>query len=321
MTVVPSVLRYLPIELATLRLHTAKSFDLFLRVGENKYVLYLSRDNALSEQQLADLAKKKINRLYISSEEEDDYNRYIQEHLPDIVRDAAIPVETKSRVVYHASSSVVQDVFREPRAENIQRSKEVITSTVSLILSDDTAARKLMQLTSHDYYTYTHSVNVCVFAVALSKEVFPSMSDDDLHLVGAGLALHDVGKSLIPLDVLNKEGPLDDDEWTLMRTHPEKGARILEETGHMTDVARVITLQHHERSDGSGYPARLKGNQIHDLARVCAIADVFDALSTNRSYREAMPWFDALNLMKSEMAHHFPAEYFEKFVLLLGQHP
>jgi len=311
----------MPVELATLRLHTAKTFDLYLRIEENKYVLYLSRENDLSERDLAEMARKKINRLYVSSEQESNYNRYIEQHLPEIIRDPKIPTETKSRVVYQASTSVIQEVFSEPRAENIQRSKEVIGSTVSLILSDITAARKLMQLTSHDYYTYTHSVNVCVFAVALSRDLFPSMSDDDLHLLGAGFALHDVGKSLIPVSVLNKRGPLDDDEWTLMRTHPGEGARILEETGHLTEEARVITLEHHERFNGTGYPGQLRGNQIHEFAQICAIADVFDALSTNRPYRDAMGWFDALNLMKSEMEEHFLKEYFERFVLLLARHP
>ncbi len=319
MPIAAGAVTYNPIGLETLRLDTSKSFDIFLRVKEDDYVLYLSRENALTERELAKLAEKKIHRLYVSSEQAGDYRKYVEEHLSEIVRDPSIPVEKKSRIVYEMSSAVVEDVFKEPRAETIQRSKEVISSTVSLILSDEEATRKLMQLTSHDYYTYTHSVNVCVFSVALAKGVFPNMTDEEFQRLGAGLMLHDVGKSRVPLSILNKQGPLDEEEWDVIRTHPGESANILRETGHLTDEARIVALQHHERFDGTGYPRKLRGKEIHKFAQICAIADVFDALTTNRAYREAMSSFDALNIMKGEMHDHFSKEYFDTFVLLFAK--
>ena len=319
MPIVADAVTYMPIEMATLRLDTAKSFDIFLRVRKDEYVLYLSRENALTEGDLAKLAKKKIHKLFVSSEQADDYRHYVEDHLSEIVRDPSISVEKKSRIVYETSSSVVEDVFKEPRAENIQRSKEVISNTVTLILSNEEATRELMQLASHDYYTYTHSVNVCVFSVALAKKVFPSMTDVEFQRLGVGFTLHDVGKSRIPLSILNKQGPLDDAEWQLMRTHPEESARILEETGHMTEEARIIALQHHERFDGTGYPGQLRDRDIHKFARICAIADVFDALTTNRAYGKAKSCFDALDVMKADMPNHFSKEYFDMFVLLLAE--
>jgi len=319
MTTAGDVVSYVPVELATLRLDTLKSFNLFMRVEQDNYVLYLSHKNVLTQAELEKLAEKKIYKLYVSSEQESDYRHYVEEHLSEIVRDHAIPAEKKSRIVYETSTSVVEDVFREPRAETIQRSKEVISSTVSLILSDDDATRKLMQLTSHDYYTYTHSVNVCVFSVALAKRVFPSMSDDEFQRLGAGFMLHDIGKSRIPLSILNKPGPLDEAEWDLMRTHSAESANILKETGHLTNEARIVALQHHERIDGTGYPRKLRSREIHKFAKICAIADVFDALTTNRAYRDAMSSFDALNIMKSEMHDHFFKEYFDIFVMLFAK--
>ena len=319
MAIAGDVVSYMPVDLATLRLDTAKSFDIYLRVKEDDYVLYLSRENALTEEDLAKLAEKKVNRLYVSSDQSGDYRRYVEEHISEIIRDPSIPVEKKSRIVYETSTSVVEDVFKEPRAETIQRSKDVISSTVSLILSDDEATRKLMQLTSHDYYTYTHSVNVCVFSVALAKKVFPNMTDGEFQRLGAGLTLHDVGKSRIPLSILNKQGPLNDAEWDVMHTHPAESANILKETGHLTKEAHIIALQHHERFDGTGYPRKLRGSEIHEFAQICAIADVFDALTTNRAYRDAMSSFDALNVMKAEMYDHFSKEYFDTFVLLFAK--
>jgi len=320
MPVATDVASYIPVELATLRLDTVKLFDLFMRVEQDKYVLYLSRKNALAETDLARLSEKKIYKLYVSSEQQSDYKHYVEEHLSEIVRDPAISVETKSRIVYETSTSVVEDVFREPRTETIQRSKEVISNTVTLILSSEEATLKLMQLASHDYYTYTHSVNVCVFSVALAKRVFPVMTNDEFQRLGVGFTLHDVGKSRIPPSILNKQGPLDAQEWQLIRTHPEESARILEETGHLTDEARIIALQHHERIDGTGYPRRLRDRDIHEFAQICAIADVFDALTTNRAYGKAKSSFDALDVMKGEMCGHFSKEYFETFVLLFAKH-
>jgi len=314
------VINYIPVELATLRLDTVKSFDLFMRVEQDNYVLYLSRKNVLTETDLANLAEKKIYKLYVSSEQESDYRHYVEEHLSEIVRDPAISVETKSRIVYETSTSVVEDVFKDPRTENIQRSKEVISDTVTLILSSEEATRRLTQIASHDYYTYTHSVNVCVFGVAFAKKVFPSMSGDEFQRLGVGFTLHDIGKSCIPTSILNKQGPLDAREWQLMRTHPDESARILKETGHLTDEAHVIALQHHERIDGTGYPRQLRDRDIHELAKICAVADVFDALTTNRAYGTAKNSFEALNVMKNEMYGHFSKEHFEKFVLLFAKH-
>ncbi len=316
-----ATVKYMAVDVGSLRLDTVKEFDLYLRVEDEEYVLYVSRENALTEQELAKLAEKKVKRLYVRSEQEEEYKRYVERHLPDIVRDPAVPAATKSRIVYEVSTSVVEDVFKEPRAETIQRSKDVISSTVTLILSDDEAARKLMQLTCHDYYTYTHSVNVCVFSVALAKKTFPSMSDDEFQRLGAGFTLHDVGKSSIPAKILTKQGPLNEKEWDIMRTHPEESARILRETGHLTDEASVIALQHHEWFNGSGYPNRLRADEIHEFAQICTIADVFDALTTNRPYRDGMKSFDALKIMKDEMYDHFSKEFFDQFILLFAEHP
>jgi len=311
--------RYIPIEPASLRLDTAQAFDLYMRVKRNKYVLYLSADNALTEDALAQLARKKVNKLYISSEQEGMYEEYIEEHLPEIIRDPKIAADVKSRIAYDAATAVARDVFDEPRSEIIQRSQDVITSTVSLMLADEAAAAKLTQLTSHDYFTYTHSVNVCVFCIGLAQNVFSGISEQEFQRLGAGYMLHDIGKSDIPMDILNKKGPLDEDELEIIRRHPEASYRILKETGHLTVEAGLIAMQHHEHMDGSGYPMGLKGSAIDEFAQICTIADVFDALTTNRSFRPAMSSFDALNLMKTEMHGCFSEEYFNKFVLLFAE--
>ncbi|MCD6569630.1 MAG: HD domain-containing protein [Deltaproteobacteria bacterium] len=127
-----------------------------------------------------------------------------------------------------------------------------------------------------------------------------------------------MGKSKIPNEILNKSGPLTKEEWDIMKKHPQWGYEILMETGDMTEEAAHIVLEHHERANGSGYPSGKKGDEIHIYARICAIADAYDALTAERSYKSAKRPFDALKLMQEEMAQEFDPEFFAAFVMLFA---
>ncbi len=134
----------------------------------------------------------------------------------------------------------------------------------------------------HDYYTYTHSVNVGVFYTALAVRYYSrngNKLDLSMEKLSYGYFLHDIGKSRIPPRCPQQTGPLKE-EWVVMKMHPEWGYSILMETGHLTDEAAYIALQHHEQIDGSGYPFGKKGSSIHPCARICAGTNTFDALTS-----------------------------------------
>ncbi|MBZ0257043.1 HD domain-containing protein, partial [bacterium] len=133
---------------------------------------------------------------------------------------------------------------------------------------------------------------------------------------GSAFFLHDIGKTEIPYRILSKPGRLTDEEMEIMREHPLRGLRILKEAGELSEECSVIVSQHHERNDGSGYPYGLTGNQIHEYGKICAIADVFDALTMERSYKKPLTTFEALQIMKEKMPGHFDVELFRKFVQL-----
>jgi HD-GYP domain-containing protein (c-di-GMP phosphodiesterase class II) len=185
-----------------------------------------------------------------------------------------------------------------------------------LILSEDETASNMLRITSHDYYTYTHSVNVGVTAIILAKELFRTSDNHNLHELGAGFFLHDLGKVNIDPAIINKPGRLTDAEMGQMRTHPYKGYKILQEADALSDECRHIVLEHHERHDGAGYPKGMKGDEIHLYGRICAVADVFDALTAERSYKQALGRYEALKLMKEQMLAHFHKDVFDAFVLL-----
>jgi HD-GYP domain-containing protein (c-di-GMP phosphodiesterase class II) len=236
----------------------------------------------------------------------------IPHELGRVIRDEKLPPQA----VKLYSASMMKNLLDNPNAGNIREAKKGITDIVDLIIDDDETAQYMLSITSHDYYTYTHSVNVGVLAVSLSKALFQNSRGHDLHELGAGFFLHDLGKVHVDINIINKPGKLTDEEMNQMKKHPADGYKIMRDTGQLTDECGKIVLQHHERYDGKGYPQGLSGKEIHIYARICSIADVFDALTTERPYKKKLEPFQALLLMRNEMIHNFQQEIFEQFVML-----
>lgn len=240
----------------------------------------------------------------------------VPEGLINAIEDKSLSPEKKSEAVYLHSIEMMEHLLESPTAENIHASKQAISSITDLILSDDKTADNLLRITTHDFYTYTHSVNVGVTSLMLSKALFKNSDAHDLHELGAGFFLHDLGKVKVNPDVLNKPARLTEAEMRHVRIHPYQGYKLLESANALSDECRLIVMQHHEFVDGTGYPRRLKGDEIHLYGKICGIADVFDALTAERSYKKAMSPFDALKLMKEQMISHFDKELFGSFVRL-----
>ncbi len=243
----------------------------------------------------------------------------ISEELHQTIQNTRIPPQTKAKAIYNHSLKMMTNVLEEPNAENILSSKKMVYDIVDHILADDDTAEYMAQITSHDYYTYTHSVNVGMLSVLLSKSVFMGSYDHDMRELGAGFFLHDLGKCDVPHELINKPGKLTDEEWDLMRNHPQRGNMILVDTDQLTKECGFIVMQHHEREDGSGYPFGLKKDEIHSYARICSIADVYDALTSTRAYKKKVKTFEALRIMKEEMIHSFNRAMFKEFVLIFKQ--
>lgn len=240
----------------------------------------------------------------------------VPEGLIAAVEDKSLSPEKKSEAVYHHSIEMMQHLLESPTAENIHASKQAISSITDLILSDDKTADNLLRITTHDFYTYTHSVNVGVTGLMLSKALFKNSDAHDLHELGAGFFLHDLGKVKVNPDVLNKPARLTEAEMRHVRIHPYQGYKLLESADALSEECRLIVMQHHEFVDGTGYPRKLEGDEIHLYGKICGIADVFDALTAERSYKKAMSTFDALKLMKEQMISHFDKKLFTSFVNL-----
>jgi HD-GYP domain-containing protein (c-di-GMP phosphodiesterase class II) len=234
-----------------------------------------------------------------------------------VIYDSSLPPPEKSRHVRDSAMTMMDGLFQRPTQANIRAAREAIAEVVELILTDDETAGFLNKITSYDYYTYSHSVNVGFLSVSMAKVLFQAGDGHNMYELGAGFFLHDLGKVHISPEIINKPGRLTDEEMREIRRHPSLGFKVLHEARQLTRESKTVVLQHHERDDGMGYPGKLRGKEIHLYGKICAIADVYDALTTDRPYRARMRPYDALALMKNEMIDHFQKDLFEKFVRML----
>jgi len=240
----------------------------------------------------------------------------ISEKLKDELSDKRQKPEKRAEIIQVHSVDMMKSLWQNPSKEKIADFKKGVVSVVDVILADDATNNQLLRITSHDYNTYIHSVNVGVLALSLAKSLFVKEDKHDMHALGAGFFLHDIGKIRIDEAIINKPGKLSEEEMTIMRRHPGMGFKLLHETKQISEESRLIVLQHHERHNGTGYPKKLRGEDIHMYGRICSVADVFDALVSKRPYKTQKTPFDALKIMKEEMLDHFHKEVFQAFVML-----
>ena len=177
----------------------------------------------------------------------------------------------------------------------------------------------LARLKTADDYTYMHSVAVCALMIALAKQL--KLKEDQQRLAGLAGLMHDLGKAAIPLKVLNKPGKLTDQEFTVVRSHPVEGFHMLKEGGNIPEAVLDACLHHHEKVDGSGYPDKLKGDDISVIARMTAICDVYDAITSDRPYKRGWDPAESLRRMADWTNDHFDPRLFQAFVKSIGIYP
>ncbi len=168
---------------------------------------------------------------------------------------------------------------------------------------------------SHDDYTYAHSMRVATLLTLLGHAA--GFKNDDQLLMSSGGLLHDVGKMMIPHEILNKPGRLTDEEFEVIKTHVPETMVYLKKSDKIPNGVFVIAEQHHEKIDGTGYPHGLKGGQLNELARMAAIVDVYSALTDRRVYKPPMPASKAMLIMTEEMTGHLDPHYIKLFRTIL----
>lgn len=300
---------YIAISVATLRSGNAIGTDLYSHDPITSQMrLYKKSDYPLKDDDLQRLLTRGIRRLYITQGGVDRY----QEYLRRILINADGDVSLSARV--GALNEVVRDVLRERlNARDIDRTVRSIsnlgTVVVNVLCDERFVASDLMRILYHDYTTFTHSANVAYYAVLLARTLGTSLGE--LRQIGTGALLHDLGKVEISDTILSKPGRLDEFEYRRVKQHPLDGFRQLCNQPSLTQGQLMMVYQHHERLDGSGYPVGCVGDEIHPWARLCAVVDAFEALTSSRPYRPSKKHEQALSVMEQHCGQAFDPEMFQ----------
>jgi len=307
---------YLPIYVHSLAIESLIDFDLYVFNGD-ELLLYRAAHLPFTAEIRKDLLENKRNRLYISADDRRRYQMHIKDHIGQILTDESMDDFSKATIVYDCAKELVQEIFADPtKSGSIRSSQLFVESTVQYVLEQKNAFHNMLRVMSFDYSVFSHSVNVCTFSLALAQAAGIEKTNELIEL-GTGALLHDVGKAKIPEAILYKPGPLDQAEWKTMRLHPEWGVELITETDLVPQAAYLPIWQHHERRDGSGYPNKLVGDDIHIYGRIVAIADAFDAMTTKRVYRSARTSFSTLKIM-AEQNDGFDHHLLQRFIRLMG---
>ena len=230
----------------------------------------------------------------------------------ELRRAAAICSQAKQAVVTMFGQA------RLGRAIDTAVAQEMVDEITDSVTRNPGALISLARLKTADEYTYMHSVAVSALMVALARQI--GMDDGATRMAGLAGLLHDIGKAAVPLEVLNKPGKLTDDEFTVVRSHPVAGYALLQGTD-LPEPVLDACLHHHEKMDGTGYPHRLPGEQISTLARMAAICDVYDAVTSDRPYKRGWDPSESLRRMAEWTRDHFDSRLFQAFVKSIGIYP
>jgi putative nucleotidyltransferase with HDIG domain len=220
------------------------------------------------------------------------------------------------------SKEAVVSMFQEVRmgkAVDTAAAGELVEEISSSVIRNPGALISLARLKSADDYTYLHSVAVCALMVALARQL--ELDEATTRTAGMAGLLHDLGKAMMPLEVLNKPGKLTDAEFRIIKSHPSEGHRLLSEGGTVGKIPLDVVLHHHEKVDGSGYPKGLKGSQISLYAKMGAVCDVYDAITSNRPYKSGWDPAESIRKMAEWSKGHFDERVFHAFVKSIGIYP
>ena len=231
----------------------------------------------------------------------------------ELKRAARICATGKEAVV-----SMFQEV-RMGKAISAEAAGALVEEISSSVSRNPGALISLSRLKTADDYTYLHSVAVCALMVAVGRQL--GLAEAEIREVGMAGLLHDLGKALMPLEVLNKPGKLTDEEFRIIKSHPVEGHRLLVEGGSVGEIPLDVCLHHHEKVDGSGYPDRLKDEQISLFAKMGAVCDVYDAITSNRPYKAGWDPAESIRKMTEWRQGHFDERVFQAFVKSIGIYP
>lgn len=243
---------------------------------------------------------------------------YVEDALSEGVElEENLKAETSNRALLTIKKAM--EFCRSGQAIDYKGIEEIASEIIDNVLNRSNTLINLSQLKRYDWYTYYHSVNVCVISLMIAK--WHRYSRPKLMDLGVGALLHDVGKISVPAEVLNKRGRLNKEEWDVIKTHPTKGYEVISKIYSKDHTAAAVAIQHHERLDGSGYPNGINASDITHASRISTISDAFDALVSTRAYRSRLSPDEAVKTMRESIGTQFDRDLMNVFLKKITIYP
>ena len=314
---------YFSINIDFLPLNQELGFDLYVNASTKKGTTHFTRvfpSNELLDDEFKNHLKKQYPRLYVLENQRDKYMKIF-------VKSEDVGQEEKATFIKDTAIKYLDDIFHsegrtEVLVESIGNVKETVDNLVNVIEETEIEGIKslIANLSMHDFYTFDHSINVCMYAVSILKGINPDIDRASLVNIGVGALLHDIGKLKVPNSVINKPSSLSDEEFEQIKQHPVDGYNLLIETQPKLSkdvdwmTVLCIVTEHHENYDGTGYPYGKTNEQTHYFSKVCMLADIFDALTTKRSYNNVMSTEKAIKIMSGMVGKKIDPKLFQQFL-------
>ena len=278
--------------------------------GSKETILFLAADQIATTDALDLLAASQGIKLFISQDESETFQTHLRDNFDLWFENGEIPAYNKAAMLSEVVRNVLSYEFtRNDTNSIVDATKRLGIQVARLATEKSLTGAEVCQILHHDYGTFTHSGNVAFYCSLLAAEL--GYVGEELSEIATGGLLHDLGKLDIDERVLNKPGKLDEFEFRVIKEHPLSGFRRLTKVNEATQIQLLMTYQHHERIDGKGYPVGIGGDEIHIASRICSIADVFEAMTSNRPYRAALSHKQTLEIMADGVNQSFDKEVFE----------
>ncbi len=258
-------------------------------------------------------------------EVDQDLQRQLEEAVNDADSERPVSVaEERDRAqrLFREATSVIRNLMEDTRVGKqveVASLNPVAEKMVQSAFRNHHALTGISRIKTKDEYTFMHCVSVAGLMISFAQE--QGLPEETIHQVAIGGLIHDIGKTLVPQEVLNKPGRLEPEEFEIMKTHVTHSRDILQETTNVSDVAMDVSVLHHERMDGTGYPLGLSGREISLIGRMSAIVDVYDALTSVRVYKDAWEPTLALKKLMEWSPAHFDQGLVQHFIKCLGIYP
>jgi len=217
------------------------------------------------------------------------------------------------------NTQLLMDDVKLGKQLDMRQAETIVEKITESVLNNSAALTSLARIKSKDEYTYLHCIAVSALCISFGEHL--RLDDRKIKALGIGGLLHDIGKVRIPIEILNKPGPLSEKEFEIMKQHVMHGDCILRQTGNIEEDSICVTAHHHERLDGTGYPEGLKGDEISPFGQMAAIVDIYDALTSERCYKNPMAPTDALRKLFEWSDNYLNRDLVERFIAHLGIYP